>query len=54
MDDIATAYGVSKRTAYRYLAADVAETVVELVGWRATFAVVPGRAPWRVTRWRRV
>jgi hypothetical protein len=53
MDDIAQAYGVSKRTAYRYLAADVTEYSVEVAGWRATFATSPGDAPWRVSRWTR-
>lgn len=53
MEAIAAAYGVSKRTVYRYLAAGVTEQVVEVAGWRATFAVRCGVAPWRVSPWER-
>lgn len=52
MDDIAAAYGVSKRTVYRYLAAGVTEHVVGGAdGARPSRSA--GAVPWRVSRWGR-
>jgi transposase len=52
MDAVAEQFGVSKRTVYRYLnAAEYFD--IEVAGWIATFAVSEGKAPWRVSAWRR-
>jgi hypothetical protein len=53
MKAIAERYGISVRTAYRYLEASPTYATVDVEGWTATFAIAPGRAPWRVSRWRR-
>jgi hypothetical protein len=50
---IAEQFGVSRRTVYRYLREDVDYYTVPIDGWVATFAQAEGRAPWRVTPWRR-
>lgn len=53
MTSIARIYGVSVRTVYRYLEGAPTYATVELDGWMATFASSAGRAPWRVSRWKR-
>lgn len=53
MTDVAAAFGVSKRTAYRYLAPDLVYVEIVVDGWAATFARRPRHAPWRVGPWRR-
>lgn len=48
---IAEQFGVSKRTAYRYLRAGTMHTV-EISGWVAEFEIRPGETPVRVSVWR--
>jgi hypothetical protein len=50
---IAEEFGISVRTAYRYLAHRGDMEVVEVRGWRATFEILPGTGPRRVSGWRR-
>jgi hypothetical protein len=38
---------------YRYIGSPETFDVVELAGWRATFAIRPGSQPLRVTPWKR-
>lgn len=50
---IATAAGVSTRTAYRWRAEIVAIHELEVDGWVATFAIRRTRGPVRLDAWRR-
>jgi hypothetical protein len=48
---ISEQFGISLRTAYRYLV-DADYVDIAVAGWTATFAVSPGKPPWRVSPWR--
>lgn len=52
-DAIATAGGVSRRTAYRWIAEVIDVVDLEIAGWRATYAIRRSKGPLRLTEWRR-
>lgn len=52
VDDIAAAYGVCRRTVYRYLLPATTRTI-EVMGWFAEFELRHSEFPVRVSPWRR-
>ena len=52
--DVASIYGISKRTAYRWRKDLVAVEVVRVDGWTATFARRRRKPPVRISAWERV
>lgn len=54
MKAIADAFGLSVRTVYRYLTPAAGWFDVTVGDWTAVFVTEPGRAPVRVSAWRRV
>lgn len=44
------AYGVSRRTVYRWVSGDVVS--VQIGGWVAGFHILPGQSPQRLSSWR--
>lgn len=49
--EAARRYGVTARTAYRYLNAPAVHVEIVVGDWKATFAVAPGTVPVRVSPW---